>query len=168
MMDSGPGLPSYTLPPTSGGPAPLAPPSGVGGPAQAGRPFGGFSAPTARVSSPPGQHGGQSAAPVPQQRSQGTVYGAGGYENIDATMPVADNAIDMTMPVSTNPVENSGSLTGHILAQGWRDEVVDRRRGNLKVAIAMLVVLGFLVTVSLIFLLTAGDAFTNMVSGLFG
>ena len=27
----------------------------------------------------------------------------------------------MTMPVNMNPVENSGSLTGHILAQGWRD-----------------------------------------------
>jgi len=131
------------------------------------------------VSSPPGQHGGQPATPVPQQRSQGTVYGTGGYESVDATMPVADNSVDMTMPmggnptdmtmpVTINPVENSGSLTGHILAQGWRDEVVDRRRGNLKVAIAMLLVLGFLVAVSLVFLLTAGDAFTNMVSGLFG
>ena len=58
----------------------------------------------------------------------------------------------MTMPVVTDPVENSGSLTGHILAQGWRDEIVDRRRGNVKVAIAMLVVLGLLVTVSLVFL----------------
>jgi len=74
----------------------------------------------------------------------------------------------MTMPVSMNPVENSGSLTGHILAQGWRDEVIDRRRGNLKVAIAMLIVLGLLVTVSLVFLLTAGDAFSGMVKGLFG
>ena len=64
-------------------------------------------------------------------------------------------------------VENSGSLTGHILAQGWRDEVVDRRRNNLKVAVAMLVVLGLLVTVSLVFLLTAGSAFTDMISGLF-
>ena len=76
--------------------------------------------------------------------------------------------MDMTMPVSMNPVENSGSLTGHILAQGWRDEVVDRRRGNVKVAIAMLIVLGLLVTACLVFLLTAGDAFTNMVKGLFG
>jgi hypothetical protein len=94
--------------------------------------------------------------PVPQQRQFGTLYGTGGYDVIDATMPV-----------STNPVENSGSLTGHILAQGWRDEIVDRRRSNLKVAVAMLVVLGLLVTVSLVFLLTAGSAFTDMVSGMF-
>jgi hypothetical protein len=99
---------------------------------------------------------------VPQQRGLdrslgGTVYGTGGYP-----------PVDMTMPVSMNSVENSGSLTGHILAQGWRDEVVDRRRGNVKVAIAMLIVLGLLVTACLVFLLTAGDAFTNMVKGLFG
>ena len=73
----------------------------------------------------------------------------------------------MTMPVNTNAMENSGSLTGHILAQGWRDEIVDRRRSNLKVAVAMLVVLGLLVTVSLVFLLTAGNAFTDRISGVF-
>jgi hypothetical protein len=84
-----------------------------------------------------------------------------------STAPGYD-VIDMTVPVSMNAaVENSGSLTGHILAQGWRDEVVDRRRNNLKVAVAMLVVLGLLVTVSLVFLLTAGSAFTDMISGLF-
>ena len=106
---------------------------------------------------------------VPQQRQQGTVYGTGGYEAIDMTMPVSTHeAIDMTMPVSTNPVENSGSLTGHILAQGWYDEVADRRRSNLKVIIAMVVVLGLMVTASLVFLLTAGGAFGNMVKGLFG
>jgi hypothetical protein len=93
---------------------------------------------------------------VPMQRTEGTVYGTGGFAQID-----------MTMPVSTNPVENSGSLTGHILAQGWRDEIIDRRRGNIKVVIAMLVVLGLLVTVSLVFLLTAGNAFTGMIKGLF-
>jgi hypothetical protein len=94
---------------------------------------------------------------VPHQRTQGgTVYGTGGYMTIDTTMPF-----------STNAVENSGSLTGHILAQGWRDEIVDRRRSNLKVAIAMLVVLGLLVTVSVVFLLTAGNAFNDMISGMF-
>ena len=132
---------------------------GVGGSAPATQPFGGFSTPTAQVSTPPGhapEHQAGSNSAVPQQR-QGTVYGLGGYPGIDTTMPV-----------STNPVDNSGSLTGHILAQGWHDEIVDRRRSNLKVAIAMLVVLGLLVTVSLVFLLTAGDAFGNMLKGLFG
>jgi len=157
MIPSGTGLPSYTVPPSGG---PSSTPFGLGATAPAAQPFGPAPVPAAQVSSPAGHPGGRGAnvsSSVPQQRTQGTVYGAGPYA-----------AIDMTMPVSTNPVENSGSLTGHILAQGWRDEVVDRRRGNLKVAIAMLVVLGLLVTVSLVFLLTAGDAFTKMVGGLFG
>jgi hypothetical protein len=138
-------------------------PYGVGGASSSDRPFGGFA-------SPYGQ-------PAPHQRG---VYG-GEQENIDATMavptgfgasemtmPVPDyGSIDMTMPVSTNPVENSGSLTGHILAQGWREEVTDRRRNNIKVAIAMLVVLGLLVTVSLVFLLTAGNAFGGALKGIF-
>jgi hypothetical protein len=139
---------------------PASSPFGVAGPAPATQPFGGFSTPTAQVSPPPGhvqEHQQGSGSAVPQQRQQGTVYGASGFD-----------AIDMTMPVSTNPVDNSGSLTGHILAQGWHDEIVDRRRSNLKVVIAMLVVLGLMVTASLVFLLTAGDAFGNMVKGLFG
>jgi hypothetical protein len=122
---------------------------------------------------------GQPNTGVPQQRTPGTVYGTGGYPPVDSTrpvptgvsdmtMPVPDSPIDMTMPVTMNPADNSGSLTGHILAQGWRDEIVDRRRNNLKVAIAMLVVLGLLVTVSLIFLLTAGNSFTHMLQGMFG
>jgi hypothetical protein len=75
---------------------------------------------------------------------------------------------DMTMPVSMNAVENSGSLTGHILAQGWDRGVDTHRRSNVKVAIAMLIVLLALIGVSLLFLFTAGDAFTDMVNGVFG
>ncbi|KUL39089.1 hypothetical protein ADL15_10520 [Actinoplanes awajinensis subsp. mycoplanecinus] len=68
------------------------------------------------------------------------------------------------MPVS-NPAENSGSLTGHILAQGWYDAPVEQRRGNLKVILAMLIVLGVLVTVSLVFVFTVGSSFTDMLTG---
>ncbi|WP_203820426.1 hypothetical protein [Paractinoplanes ferrugineus] len=121
------------------------------------QPFGVTAAPTKQASPPPAYPVGfdpNLTAPVPHQRGQ--VYGAGGYEMIDTTMPV-----------SMNPVENSGSLTGHILAQGWRDEIVDRRRSNLKVVIAMLVVLGLLVAVSVVFMLTAGSAFSDMLDGLF-
>jgi hypothetical protein len=116
------------------------------------------SAPATQVSAPayPPGFDPEPTIAVPHQRMHGTVYGTGGYETIDTTMPV-----------SMNPVENSGSLTGHILAQGWRDEVVDRRRGNLKVAIAMLVVLGLLVTVSVVFLLTAGNSFSDWIGGIF-
>jgi hypothetical protein len=158
------GLPTYTVPPAAGKQAATPPPSpfGFGGPAPATQPFG-PKTPTVQVSPPPAHPVADDPAAtmaVPQQRTEqrgpGTVYGTGGYEQIE-----------MTMPVSTNPVENSGSLTGHILAQGWRDEIVDRRRSNLRVAIAMLVVLGLLVTVSLVFLLTAGSDFTDMVKGMF-
>jgi hypothetical protein len=152
-------------------------PYGVGGVAADRDPFGGFSAPSAQRTASPDTYGSS----VPQQRDDGRGLGSDGYPSPDATMPVptgfpsADatmpvynyGSIDSTMPVSTNPVENSGSLTGHILAQGWHDEATDRRRSNVKVAVAMLVVLGLLVTVSLVFLFTAGDAFTNMVKGVF-
>lgn len=92
--------------------------------------------------------------PVPEQRGPGTVYSTGGYPSIDMTMPVSD------------PLENSGSLTGHILAQGWYDAPVEQRRSNVKVVVAMLAVLGLLVTVSLIFVFTAGDAVTDMIKNL--
>ena len=91
---------------------------------------------------------------VPQQRGEGTIYGTGGYPSIETTMPVSD------------PLENSGSLTGHILAQGWYDAPVEQRRSNFKVVVAMLAVLGLLVTVSLIFVFTAGDAVTDMIKNL--
>jgi hypothetical protein len=156
MISGGAGMPAYTVPPASS-----ATPFGVSGSAQFGHPFGVNSAPTAQVDlsvqafeqESPASHGLSQG--VPQQRMQGTVYGTGGYA-----------AIDTTMPVSLNPVETSGSLTGHILAQGWHDEIVDRRRSNVKVVVAMLVVLGLLVTVSLVFLLTAGNAFTDMLKNM--
>ncbi|MFC3993592.1 hypothetical protein [Actinoplanes siamensis] len=90
----------------------------------------------------------------PHRSQSGQVYsGTGGYPSIDMTMPVSD------------PLENSGSLTGHILAQGWHDAPVDQRRGNLKVVLAMLIVLGLLVAVSLVFVLTVGSSFTHMLGG---
>ncbi|MEV0901407.1 hypothetical protein [Actinoplanes sp. NPDC049802] len=166
----GNGLPSYTLPP-SDAPAGL-PPTSYGTPR--GTPYRGFpSSPEniemtqpVRSGTPnPTTYGNPPTTPVsptsggdlPQQRGQaGTVYSTGGYPAIDMTMPVSD------------PVENSGSLTGHILAQGWYDAPVDQRRSNLKVVIAMLAVLGLLVTVSLVFIFTAGDAFTDFVGNLTG
>jgi hypothetical protein len=94
---------------------------------------------------------------VPQQRGQGTVYGGLG----------SDSPIDMTMPVPMSSLENSGSLTGHILSQGWAEPPDTRQRSNTKVAIAMLVVFLALIGVSLLFLLTTGTAFTNMINGVF-
>lgn len=94
---------------------------------------------------------------MPHQRGHGTLYGG----------PGAESPIDMTMPVTMNSVETSGSLTGHILAQGWDQGPDTNRRSNVKVGIAMLVVLLLLVGVSLLFLYTAGNAFTNMIHGVF-
>jgi len=139
--------------PTPSWSQPSASPYGVGSPGAVRQPFGGSAAP---VSTPPARPTtyGQSPAAAPQQRGEGTVYGA-------------QNPADMTMPVTMNAIDNSGSLTGHILAQGWDRGEDTGRRSNLKVGIAMLAVLVFLVGMSLLFLFTAGDAFTDMVNGVF-
>ena len=178
------GLPAYTVPPATNGNPDVTTPIRVGDAGTNAEPFGASSghpfgaapghptgAATAQPSTAAAHQAGHTygAAPsyppgfdpaptvaVPRHQLDGTLYGTGGYETIDTTMPV-----------STNPVETSGSLTGHILAQGWRDEIVDRRRSNLKVAVAMLVVLGLLVLVSVIFLLTAGSSFSEMLGKMF-
>ena len=126
---------------------------GVGAPGNNRQPFGGSGA---QVSTPAAHHGVPGQGGPQQQRGEGTVYGA------------QPSPIDMTVPVSMNAMENSGSLTGHILSQGWDRGVDTHRRSNVKVGIAMLVVLLVLVGVSVLFLLTAGDAFTDMISGVFG
>jgi hypothetical protein len=140
--------------------APPTAPFGVGASGPSRQPFGGsaaqISTPPAQVSTPPAAPHGQPGA-VPQQRMQGTVYGGMG----------SDSPIDMTMPVSMNAVENSGSLTGHILSQGWAEPADTGRGNNTKVVVAMLIVLLALVGVSLLFLFTAGSAFTDMIHGVF-
>jgi hypothetical protein len=160
MMSQAPGTPAYTLPPAGRGSTSY----GVGASGDARQPFSGPAAPVSTPPARPATYGspsaasgsGQSAA-SPLQRAQGTVYGG-----------LADYApVDMTMPVMVNPVENSGSLTGHILAQGWRDGADTQRRSNVKVAVAMLLVLLVLVGVSVLFLFTVGDAFSDMIGGVF-
>lgn len=142
--------PAYT--PGSPQAAPTAP-FGLGGSVSPRQPFGGSDA---HVSTPLAGPMGE-FAPAPEQYLPGTVYGGMG----------ADSPIDMTMPVSMNAVENSGSLTGHILAQGWAEAPDTHRRSNTKVVVAMLIVLLALVGVSLLFLFTAGSAFTDMIHGVF-
>jgi hypothetical protein len=129
--------------------------SGVGGSGGTGQTTGGSAVP---VSTPPVRHSTSidSSGAVPQQRGQGTIYGG----------PSAHSAIDMTVPVTMNPLENSGSLTGYILAQGWDQGRDTRRRSNVKVGIAMLLVLLALAGVSLLFLATAGTAFSDWINGI--
>jgi hypothetical protein len=127
----------------------------VGDSGETGRPIGGSAAP---VSIPPMRYStGDPAGGVPHPRAQGTIYGG----------PAAHSAIDMTMPVAMNPLENSGSLTGHILAQGWDQGRDTRRRSNAKVGVAMMLVLFVLIGVSLLFLATAGSAFSDWIHGIF-
>jgi hypothetical protein len=128
----------------------------VGSLAGTGHPIGGSAA---HVSTQPVRHSTStdSADGGPHSRAQGTIYGGS----------PSQSAIDMTMPVTMNPLENSGSLTGHILAQGWDQGRDTRRRSNVKVGISMLLVLLALVGVSLLFLATAGTAFSDWIHGIF-
>jgi hypothetical protein len=149
------GLPAYTLPPagtTTPGGTSYGTPFGVGASGASRRPYGGSS--SSQLDHPPADSSGG----VPQQRNHGTVYG--GYGT-----PSGDSPIDMTMPVIMSSLENSGSLTGHILSQGWDQGPDTGRRSNMKVAIAMLVVLLALIGISLLFLATAGSAFNDMITG---
>ncbi|WDZ86300.1 hypothetical protein [Micromonospora cathayae] len=67
-----------------------------------------------------------------------------------------------------NPVENTGSLTGHILAQGWTDAPAERS-STTKVVIVLAASLGLLVAVSLVIVAMANDALggllENLISG---
>ncbi|GLH94813.1 hypothetical protein Pa4123_00850 [Phytohabitans aurantiacus] len=72
----------------------------------------------------------------------------------------------MTMAVPNGPhLENSGSLTGHILAQGWSDET-SNGRSTAKVMVIMAIVLGVVVMLGVIAALAAGDTFSNLFDGL--
>lgn len=142
-------------------PAAATAPYGVTGPDGSRQPFGG---PTAPVSTPPAGHPYGPGTAVPHQRGEGTLYGGA---PADTSMPVP-LSIDMTMPISTNPVETSGSLTGHILSQGWDQGPDEGRRSNVTVGIAMLLVLLAMIGVSLLFLATTGSAFSGWLHGLTG
>jgi len=152
------GLPSYTLPPAEPATT-VAPPFGVSSPGQSRGNFGGSAA------LPDGRETG-SRPEYADDRSD-HVWGTSGRQDRDADSPFPGwSSIDMTMPISTNSVDNSGSLTGHILSQGWDQGAEKPRYSKAKVNIAMLVVLLALIGVSLLFLATTGSAFSNWVHGI--
>ncbi|MFE0588708.1 hypothetical protein [Micromonospora echinospora] len=64
-----------------------------------------------------------------------------------------------------NPVENTGSLTGHILAQGWADTPTERSR-NVRVIIVLVASLGLLVAISVVVALIANDALGGLMENL--
>jgi hypothetical protein len=81
----------------------------------------------------------------------GTVYGGGegpGFATV-------------SLPAGS-PLENSGSLTGHILAQGWADTPAERSR-TTRVVIVLAASLGLLVAISALIVLLANNAFDGLI-----
>jgi hypothetical protein len=72
----------------------------------------------------------------------------------------------MTVAVPSGNPETSGSLTGHILAQGWADTPTPK--SNAKVFLMLLAGLGILVAAGLIMVLATGDTLSKLFGGLLG
>ncbi|MFI9641249.1 hypothetical protein ACIG87_14495 [Micromonospora sp. NPDC051925] len=66
---------------------------------------------------------------------------------------------------AANPVENSGSLTGHILAQGWSDTPPSRSR-TTRVVVVLAASLGLLVAISVLVVLLANDVMDGLVGNM--
>ncbi|MBM0261142.1 hypothetical protein KBX37_24670 [Micromonospora sp. U56] len=62
-------------------------------------------------------------------------------------------------------MENSGSLTGHILAQGWADTPAERSR-TTRVVVVLAASLGLLVAISVLVVLLANDAMDGLVGNI--
>ncbi|PZG09081.1 hypothetical protein C1I95_29340 [Micromonospora craterilacus] len=80
----------------------------------------------------------------------------------------ADGAGSATVAFPAGEQENSGSLTGHILAQGWAETPAERSSSTLRVVIVLAVALGLLVTISVLVVLLANDALSGVTGGLPG
>ncbi|WP_050563700.1 superantigen-like protein SSL4 [Salinispora pacifica] len=74
-----------------------------------------------------------------------------------------------TVAFPVNPVENSGSLTGHILAQGRTEISNEQRPSNTRVLAALAASLALLVAIGVVVVLIANNAldgaFENLSSG---
>lgn len=96
-------------------------------------------------------------AQVVRDRKAGTVYGGS----------LTDSPGFATVPIRVpDPVESSGSLTGHILAQGWTEEPVTEQSNTRRVIIVLSVALGILIAISLLAVLIAGDLVDGFFKGL--
>ncbi|MEU5673145.1 hypothetical protein ABZ749_22835 [Micromonospora sp. NPDC047753] len=146
---------AVSAPPVVPAPAlPSWPPSTAGAPSSTAH--AGNSRVTAPPSGPPAGSAGRDAAGARGGRRDnrtdlaGTVYGNG------------EGAGFTTVAIPANAVENSGSLTGHILAQGWSDTPAERS-SNARVLIVLAAALGLLVAISVMVVLLAGDALDGLV-----
>ncbi|MEU8296163.1 hypothetical protein AB0C04_02600 [Micromonospora sp. NPDC048909] len=80
----------------------------------------------------------------------GTVYSAG------------TDGPGFTTIALPSPAETSGSLTGHILAQGWSDTPAERS-STTRVVVVLAAALGLLVVISVLIVLLAGDAVDGLI-----
>ncbi|TWJ24584.1 hypothetical protein JD76_04736 [Micromonospora endolithica] len=72
-----------------------------------------------------------------------------------------------TVALPTNPaMENSGSLTGHILAQGWAASPAEERSSTARVVIVLTAALALLMAISVLVVLLAGDVLDGLVGGI--
>ncbi|MDM4722048.1 hypothetical protein QTQ03_21565 [Micromonospora sp. WMMA1363] len=69
-----------------------------------------------------------------------------------------------TVAFPANTLETSGSLTGHILAQGWTETPADERSSTARVAVVLAASLGLLVAIGVLVVLLASD----LMDGLMG
>lgn len=117
--------------------------------------------PTGRPSGPAYPVSGSAAAPGPAHQGgpdlAGTAYGgSGGAGFTTVAFPQSDLE------------ENSGSLTGHILAQGWAEDAPAARSSNTKVVIVLAASLGLLIAISLLVVFLANDALSGLTDGAAG
>ncbi|MBB5829450.1 hypothetical protein ACGFI4_20590 [Micromonospora carbonacea] len=109
---------------------------------------------------PGGAQGGRATVGSPAARPEpgtadlaSTAYGTDGPGFATVSLPTG------------NQLDNSGSLTGHILAQGWTDAPT-ARSSTAKVLIVLVASLGLLVAIGVLVVLLAGDAMDGLVGGL--
>lgn len=118
----------------------------------------------------PGQPGPQQpdASAGPTSR-HGTVYGRGAAAAAPAGQRTHQREGQIYPPVlhSGSPLEHSGSLTGHILAQGRSDAPTPKTR-TAKVVVIMAAVLVFLVGMGLFVATIASDAVSELFGGMLG
>ncbi|SCL16709.1 hypothetical protein GA0074694_1728 [Micromonospora inyonensis] len=103
-----------------------------------------------------GDHAGADDRPGTSAQP-GTVYGGSATDG--------PGFATVALP-SGNPVENTGSLTGHILAQGWTDTPTERSRSTTRVVIVLAASLVLLVAIGLLVVLIANDAMGGLMGNL--
>ncbi|WP_247685259.1 hypothetical protein [Micromonospora sp. C31] len=145
-----PALPAWPLPTSpddrrTGGAEPAAPPREAR--RLTGHPDGG---PATRA----GRAEGRASGRYDGGPDLGTIYGAG-----------TEGPGFSTVSIPSNPMENSGSLTGHILAQGWTETPTEERSSTTKVVVVLAASLGLLVAISVLVVLLANDTVGGLVGG---